>query len=71
MRNLAIIELTAERVEAPILRNIKELEQEEAAETMRTSQSTFQRIFSSAYKKTSKALTGGIIFKNRYCIFYM
>lgn len=59
MRGLEIIKLTAEEVEALRLRNIKGLEQGEAAKMMRTSQSTFQRILSSAYKKTSKALIGG------------
>jgi len=59
MRELEIIELTTEEVEALRLRNIKDLEQEEAAKKMNTSQSTFQRILSSAYKKITKALIGG------------
>jgi len=59
MRELEIIELTAEEVEALRLRNIKDLEQEEAAQKMNTSQSTFQRILSSAYKKITEALIEG------------
>ncbi len=59
MRELEIIELTTEEVEALRLRNINDLEQEEAAKKMNTSQSTFQRILSSAYKKITKALIGG------------
>ena len=50
MRFLEIIELTTEEAEALRLRNMKDLEQEEAAKKMNTSQSTFQRILSSAYK---------------------
>jgi predicted DNA-binding protein (UPF0251 family) len=59
MRELEIVELTAEEVEALRLRNISELEQEEAAKKMNTSQSTFQRILSSAYKKITEALIEG------------
>jgi len=59
MRFLEIIELTTEEVEALRLRNIKDLEQEEAAKKMNTSQSTFQRILSSAYKKITEALIEG------------
>jgi len=59
MRYLEIIELTTEEVEALRLRNIKDLEQEEAAKKMNTSQSTFQRILSSAYKKITEALIEG------------
>ena len=56
---LEVVELTAEEVEALRLRNIKDLEQEEAAKKMNTSQSTFQRILSSAYKKITEALIEG------------
>jgi len=59
MRHLEIIELTTEEVEALRLKNIKDLEQEEAAKKMNTSQSTFQRILSSAYKKITEALIEG------------
>ena len=59
MRFLDEVELTAEEVEALRLKNIKDLEQIDAAKMMRTSQSTFQRILSSAYKKMSKAIIEG------------
>jgi predicted DNA-binding protein (UPF0251 family) len=59
MRFLEVIELTTEEVEVLRLRNIKGLEQEEAAKKMNTSQSTYQRILSSAYKKITKALIYG------------
>ena len=59
MRELEIVELTAEEVEALRLRNTEDLEQEEAAKKMNTSQSTFQRILSSAYKKITEALIEG------------
>ncbi len=59
MRELEIIELTIEEAEALRLKNIKGLGQKEAAEKMKTSQSTYQRILSSAYKKITEALIGG------------
>ena len=59
MRFLEVIELTTEEAEALRLRNIKDLEQEEAAKRMNTSQSTYQRILSSAYKKITEALIEG------------
>jgi len=59
MRFLEVIELTTEEAEALRLKNIKDLEQEEAAKKMNTSQSTFQRILSSAYKKITEALIEG------------
>lgn len=59
MRFLEVIELTIEEAEALRLKNIKDLEQKEAAKKMKTSQSTFQRILSSAYKKVTEALIEG------------
>jgi len=59
MRFLDIVELTTEEVEALRLKNVQGLDQEQAAKEMNTSQSTFQRILSSAYKKTSDALING------------
>ena len=59
MRFLDVVELTIEEVEAIRLKNIKGFEQEDAAKKMKTSQSTFQRILSSAYKKISSALING------------
>ncbi len=59
MADLDFIELTVEEMEALRLKNVKELDQVEAAKEMKTSQSTFQRILSSAHKKISKALVEG------------
>jgi len=59
MRFLEIVELTTEEVEALRLKNEKGLEQIECAKMMKTSQSTFQRILSSAYKKITEALIEG------------
>lgn len=59
MRFLEIVELTHEEVEALRLKNVEELDQIEAAKKMHTSQSTFQRILSSAYKKVSVAIING------------
>lgn len=59
MRFLEIIELSSEEVEALRLKNIEALDQNECAKKMNTSQSTFQRILSSAYRKTSEALING------------
>lgn len=59
LRHLEVVEMTAEEVEALRLKNIEDLEQIECARLMKTSQSTFQRILSSAYKKLSQALIQG------------
>jgi len=59
MRDLEIVELTAEEIEAYRLRHIKNMEQQEAADKMHTSQSTYQRILYSAYKKIADALING------------
>lgn len=59
MRFLEVVELTTEEAEALRLKNIKDLDQIEAAKKMNTSQSTFQRILSSAYRKISEALIEG------------
>ena len=59
MRHLETVELSLEEAEALRLRNIEELDQAEGAKRMKTSQSTFQRILSSAYKKISVALIDG------------
>ncbi len=59
MTNLDIVELSAEEAEALRLKNIKGLDQVEAAKKMNTSQSTFQRILTSAYKKVSQAVVEG------------
>jgi predicted DNA-binding protein (UPF0251 family) len=59
MSELEIAELTVEEIEALRLKNIEGLEQIAAAEKMDTSQSTFQRILTSAYRKISEALIEG------------
>ncbi|MBU2545464.1 DUF134 domain-containing protein [Patescibacteria group bacterium] len=59
MRELEVIELTTEEVEALRLKNLKDLDQNDCAKKMKTSQSTFQRILASAYKKTTQALIEG------------
>ena len=59
MRFLDEVELTWEELEALRLKNIKDLDQVECSKEMKTSQSTFQRILSSAYKKISHALING------------
>jgi len=46
-------------VESLRLKNINNLNQIECAKKMNTSQSTFQRILSSAYKKISEAIVEG------------
>ncbi len=59
MRMLKIVELDTEEAEAYRLRYIKNLEQQEAAEKMLISQSTYQRILYSAHKKIADALING------------
>jgi len=59
INKLSVIELTAEEVEALRLKNIKNFDQQECAKIMNTSQSTMQRILSSAYKKISDAIVNG------------
>lgn len=59
MRDLEIVDLSKEELEALRLKNLKELDQVECAEQMNTSQSTFQRILTSAYIKISEALVKG------------
>jgi len=59
MRELEVVELSAEEIEAFRLRHVADLEQIDAAKKMDTSQSTYQRILSSAYKKIADALVNG------------
>ncbi len=59
LRDLIVVNLSLEELEALRLKNIENLDQSECAELMRTSQSTFQRILSSAYNKISHALIYG------------
>ncbi|MFH1667553.1 MAG: DUF134 domain-containing protein [Candidatus Komeilibacteria bacterium] len=59
LKNLEIVELTLEEWEALRLKNVKGLDQKQAALQMKTSQSTFQRIYADAQKKLSKAIVFG------------
>ncbi len=59
MRDLKVIKLTVEEIEALRLKNKEDLDQTKSAKMMKTSRSTFQRILSSAYKKISEALIEG------------
>ncbi len=59
LKNLEIIELSFEELEALRLKNVEKKSQDECANIMKTSQSTFQRILSEAYRKISKGLIEG------------
>jgi predicted DNA-binding protein (UPF0251 family) len=59
LKNLDIIELSFEELEALRLKNIENKNQDECADSMKTSQSTFQRILSDAYRKISRGLIEG------------
>jgi len=59
MSGLEVVELTTEEMEAYRLRYINDLDQQQAAEKMDTSASTYQRIINSAYKKIADALING------------
>jgi predicted DNA-binding protein (UPF0251 family) len=59
LRELELVALSGEEIEAYRLRYIDNLEQQAAAEKMRTSQSTYQRILHSAHKKIADALING------------
>ncbi|MFZ2125729.1 MAG: DUF134 domain-containing protein [Candidatus Saccharimonadales bacterium] len=59
MAVLDVVDLTIEETEALRLKNVEGLSQDEGAKRMNTSQSTFQRILSSAYNKISDAIING------------
>jgi len=59
MRNLEEVVLTEEEMEAMKLKDFDGFDQTEAAEKMSTSQSTFQRILSSAREKIAEAIVEG------------
>lgn len=59
MRLLDVVSVSCEEMEALRLKNIKQLDQTQAANKMKTSPSTYQRILSSAYKKITQALVEG------------
>ena len=59
MRQLGEVALTKEEMEAIKLKDFDGLEQTEAAERMKTSQSTYQRILASARVKIAEAIVKG------------
>ncbi len=59
LRSLQIVRLSHEELEAMRLKNVENLSQLECAERMDTSQSTVQRLLTSAYNKISVALVEG------------
>lgn len=59
MKELSIVEVSLEEIEAYRLRHIDKLEQKEAAIKMHASTSTYQRILNSAYEKIADALING------------
>ncbi len=63
MSTLNILNINKEELEVLRLKDLEELDQNECAKKMNTSQSTFQRILSSARKKVSKALVEGLAIK--------
>lgn len=63
LTELKEIILTHEELEALRLKNIENLDQIACAKKMKTSQSTFQRILSSAYNKVSRAIVNGYAIK--------
>ena len=58
-KDLCVVTITTQEAEALRLKNIENLDQTEAAKKMGISQSTFQRILTSAYKKVTEALMEG------------
>lgn len=54
-----VVEITMAEIESLRLKNLRDLDQTEAARHMGISQSTFQRILSSAHKKVSRAILEG------------
>ncbi|UMX47712.1 MAG: DUF134 domain-containing protein [Candidatus Nealsonbacteria bacterium DGGOD1a] len=59
VRCLEVVEMSLEEMEALRLKNLKGLEQIQAAQKMNTSQSTFARILASAHQKIADALING------------
>lgn len=55
----SLVEITPQEIESLRLKNIKNLDQTAAAKKMGVSQSTFQRLLVSAYKKVSLAIIEG------------
>jgi len=54
------VDITPEEIESLRLKNIKNLDQNDASKKMGVSQSTFQRILTLAYKKVSRVIIEGL-----------
>ena len=65
LSTLEEVDLSIDELEALRLCDLKDLEQKEAAKKMKVSQSTLQRILTSARKKVAEALTEGKAIKIR------
>jgi len=59
MRSLESVTLSFEEIEALRLKNLEDLDNNQAAKRMNISRATFQRILNLAYKKMSLALVRG------------
>jgi len=59
MKDLQVVELSLEEIEAYRLRHIDGLEQKDGAIKIHTSTSTYQRVLNSAYAKIADALING------------
>lgn len=59
LRDLEVVEISMEEIEAYRLRHIDDLEQIDAAKKMGATPSTYQRILYSVYKKIADALING------------
>jgi uncharacterized protein len=59
LRLLEEVQLTVEEVESIRLKDVERLEQQKCAEKMNISRPTFQRILTSARRKTAEALLNG------------
>lgn len=59
MTEIDVVTLTSEEIEAYRLRYVSGLDQNESAKKMNTSQSTYQRILTSASEKIADALVNG------------
>jgi len=59
LRDLDVVEISIEEIEAYRLRHIDDLEQIDAAKKMGATTSTYQRMLYSAYKKIADALING------------
>jgi len=59
MWDIEVVELSLEEMESFRLRHVYNMDQQEAADKMNTSQSTFQRILYRSYEKIADALVTG------------